>query len=622
VTGLLGVGGVLSLCLLALPLSGWWLAVRLPGDRLVRFTTACLAGVATLGTAEILVYALRWPQWVASFALAGICFSSGRNLMRTFRRSDFEWRALLAWGGTSAILVSATVHYAVHGHTGALWDWYEHWLRSLVFLTRAPVTTPIGFYIMPARGPLFNAAAAMLMSLSRSPHFWAFQVIAIAFNTLILLPFSLMLEAVGGLSRYWALPLAAGVCLLVPFFFFNNTFTWTKSITAAFILMGIYNYLMAFREGDGDRMVRSLLWFAVGFLFHYLALLYGVTLGMHLLYVRRRALPLRELSRLAVICSVFIGPWFGYMFLNFGIKHTLGANTTVSSGYASRDERGRLVPFHRVLIANLCVDLLPRSICRMPPPPVNKCDCQTVEVEGSVARNRLAVYPPATRMNGVYAVLGYSGSILMLTAALATVGLLRRGKIPDARFLLWLLSGGLLLNLLPIRWFDWDGTFGENLHAWCLVLFALAVPGLLRLPRLATIAITLAFFAECFVLDLQMIREQAVVLPLAHHESALGGNLPLGAILPTPVASTQFSARIWYYVNYNYKIKGGAVFFRDLHPDSFRVTSWVFLGVGLLLLAGVFWTRQAPGNVGKPDKSGPVPSSPVPQSGTSGSIQA
>jgi len=153
--------------------------------------------------------------------------------------------------------------------------------------------------------------------------------------------------------------------------------------------------------------------------------------------------------------------------------------------------------------------------------------------------------------------------------------------------------GGLLLNLLPVRWFDWNATFGENLQARCLVLFTLAVPGLIRLPRLAIIAMTLALFAEYVVADLQMIQEQSVVLPLAHRESVLHGNPPLGPILPTPVASTRFSARLWYYLNYTYKIKGGAVFFRDLYPDTFKAASWVFLGVGLAALAGICWTRPS-----------------------------
>lgn len=161
----------------------------------------------------------------------------------------------------------------------------------------------------------------------------------------------------------------------------------------------------------------------------------------------------------------------------------------------------------------------------MPPPPVDRCDCQIVDVEGSVITTRLAVYPPATRMNGIYGVLGYCGSIAMLIIALASVDLFRRGKIPDARFFFWFLSGGLLLNLLPVRWFDWDGTFGENLHAWCLVLFTLAVPGLRRLPRLAIVAIALACCAEWLALDLQVIREQAVVLPSLLQEVDLSGKV-------------------------------------------------------------------------------------------------
>lgn len=204
--GSLEVAGILSLCLFALPLSGWWLAAHFPSDRLVRFTAACLAGVATLSITEILVYVLRLPQWFAFFVLAGVCTYSWRDLVTTFRRHDFEWRALLAWGGMSAVFVAVTVHYAVHGHAGAAWDWYEHWLRSLVFLERAPITTPIGFYIMPSRGPLFNLAAAMLMSLLGSRQFWVFQIISIVLNTMIVLPFSLLPAITSNISRYGPSP--------------------------------------------------------------------------------------------------------------------------------------------------------------------------------------------------------------------------------------------------------------------------------------------------------------------------------------------------------------------------------------------------------------------------------
>jgi hypothetical protein len=96
-------------------------------------------------------------------------------------------------------------------------------------------------------------------------------------------------------------------------------------------------------------------------------------------------------------------------------------------------------------------------------------------------------------------------------------------------------------------------------------------------------------FGESVLADLQIISEQSVVLPLANHESALHGDPPIGIILPTPAASAPFSTQLWYYLNYTFKIEGGAIFFRDLHPDTYEATSWVFLGLGLLALAGSCW---------------------------------
>ncbi len=79
-TDLLAIAGVLTLCLLLLPLSGWWLAARLRGGPLVRFAAACLAGVATLAAVQMCVYVLRLPQWIAFPMLAGICLSSAGDL--------------------------------------------------------------------------------------------------------------------------------------------------------------------------------------------------------------------------------------------------------------------------------------------------------------------------------------------------------------------------------------------------------------------------------------------------------------------------------------------------------------------------------------------------------------
>ena len=587
---LLAVAGVLTLCLLLLPLSGWWLAARLRNDPLVRFAAACLAGVATLAAVQMCVYVLRLPQWIAFSLLAGICLSSAGDLGYALRSREFAWDAMLAWGGSAAILVAATLPYAVHGALGtAYWDWYEHWLRSLIFLTHSPVHTSIAGWSMPSRGPLFNAASALLMSLLGSQHYWVFQIIAIAFNTLICLPFALMLETIGSLSRRASLLVAVSIVILLPFFFWNNTFTWTKDLTAAYVLMGIYQYLIAFSNRQATGMARSLIWFAVGFLSHYLAIVYLAIIGLHLLYMKRRDLPIRELVRASIISAVIVGSWFGYMFLEFGIRHTLGANDTIGGGWAARDEHRRLVPLPHVIIANLCSDLLPKSLCR-PLVPVSKDPkCGTVVVEGDTAIPTSKPCPSIIG-NGIYSQLGYSGIAAILIAA---VGLLRGPPLPRSRFLIWLLAGGLLLNLLPIRWFDYPmGTYTENLQAWLLVLFAVVVRGLARIPRPVIIAVAIAMFIEYTATDIGLIREQTVVLPLAQHESALRGNPPMGPLLPQPVSATPFQSDGNYYSNYVLKIRGGTVYFRDLHQNTFEIVSWSLLGVGMLALGSILVNKK------------------------------
>ena len=90
-----GVLGILLLCWLLLPMSGWWLARLLRQDGFLRFAAACLAGAATLAAAELLVYVFRLPQWLAA-ALVGVTVAvSVRDLIATIRRGEFAWGALL-----------------------------------------------------------------------------------------------------------------------------------------------------------------------------------------------------------------------------------------------------------------------------------------------------------------------------------------------------------------------------------------------------------------------------------------------------------------------------------------------------------------------------------------------
>ncbi|HEY1496153.1 MAG TPA: hypothetical protein VGF49_16490 [Candidatus Solibacter sp.] len=578
----IAAGGMIALCCLLPPLSGWWLAARLRNESLFRFTAACLAGIATLAVAELIVFVLRVPQWVAAAMVLAACAISLRPVIAAVRQREFAWDALLTWAGASAILTAATVRFAVHGIPGAEWDWYEHWLRALVFLKQGPPTTDIGFYSMPARGPLFNAAAAMLHHFAGTAHYWAFQICATTMNALICLPFAMFLRTISGVSRRKALLIAAGVSVLVPGYFVENTFTWTKDLTGAFVLLGTHEYLVAYREGSRDGMAKSLAYLAPAFLCHYLAMMYAAMLGLHLLLVvPMRELPLRGLARAAVVWCVLVAPWFGFMMRHFGVRSTLRANSTMGSYYASRDAQGRLIPQYRVFLANLCVDLLQRPVCRplFPPPK------PWIEVRGDGASLVEAEPPssPPTNLGGISAYLSYSGMLVLLVGIL---GAMRTAMVrDDARFLVWALAVGLVLNLLPVRWFDPWGSVGENLQAWLLILIAVAVRGLTKMPRAAIAVAVLAMAIEFGSVDLELLEMQTRVLPFSHHEHAMAGDPPLGAFPPEPVSEGPFHAPREYFHNYQTKIMGEAVFFRDLHPDDIAWFSWMFLAMGLLAVA-------------------------------------
>ena len=367
IDGLHILGLVVFACLV-LPCSGWWLAARLNDEPLARFAAACLAGCCICAAAELLAYVFGLPQLAALGMVSAACALSAKPLRASILRGGFAWDALLIWVGISLILAAATVRFAVQGVPGALWDWYEHWLRAVVYYRHA-APLPERAYILAGRGPLLNAAAALLFNFGGSAHYWVFQILATTLNTLVFLPVALWLRSIAGLSRRAALLLAAAMMTILWTGFVENTFTWTKHLTAAFILFALHEYLMAYRADDRPGMARALAYLAPAFLCHYLALIYAVMLGLHLLVTTlvttpRREFPGAALMRSALVWYLMIVPWFGYMAAHLGIAATLRSNTTLGDAYAARDANGNLVPLYRILPANLCVDLLSGTACR------------------------------------------------------------------------------------------------------------------------------------------------------------------------------------------------------------------------------------------------------------------
>jgi hypothetical protein len=594
--------GLIAFACLILPWSGWWLAARLRDEPLVRFTAACLAGCCTCAGAELLAYVFGVPQWVALGMVCAACAVSAAPLRAAILRREFAWDALLIWGGISAILAAATVRYAVQGFPGALWDWYEHWLRAVVYYQRA-APLPERAYILAGRGPLLNAAAALLFNFGGSAHYWVFQVLATTLNTLAFLPFALFLRSLAGLSRRAALLLGAGMMTITWYCFIENTFTWTKHLTAAFILFALHEYLMAYRAADRVGMARALAYLAPAFLCHYLALVYAVLLGLHLLVTAPlREFPGRAVMRSALIWYLLIVPWFGFMAVHLGIGMTLRSNTTLGNFYAEKDAGGNLIPLYRILPANLCMDLLWKGACAGLRPPDKPCIWMRVDAANGKQQQVEHPCSQLMTMTGVAFAFRYTGMLAILLAAAASAKRWApgwRGKWGrDYRFVAWVLGVGLLLNLLPVRWNDPNGTNGENLQSWLLLLAAITIAGLVRLPRAALVVLGLAFAIEHARADWELIRIQSIVLPFSHHSTAMAGHPPIGIFGPWPPSEGPFFAPATYVRNYEWKVMGEAVFFRDMHPEDFNWFSWVFLAIGCAaVVAGAWKARPGPGHL-------------------------
>jgi hypothetical protein len=89
-------------------------------------------------------------------------------------------------------------------------------------------------------------------------------------------------------------------------------------------------------------------------------------------------------------------------------------------------------------------------------------------------------------------------------------------------------------------------------------------------------------------LDWQDIRGQTAMLPLANERRAGVGDPPLGTLLTAPQSDAPFVTDSDYYRNYVIKIQGGALYYRDIHPQGFASACCLLLVIGALMGTAAF----------------------------------
>jgi hypothetical protein len=297
----------------------------------------------SVGLSLILVYLGAWaiycfgrgnPQLPYRVMLAVVLVAAAAGapdawrLLRTFRvrQALYGFGFLVVWTGTMLAMIRV--------YSGAGWsgDWFEHFQRSLYFLHRFPAETVIySNYTVPARPPMMNVLAAFFLGLTQD-RFEIYQAVFAFLNILLFLPAYLLAPALGFRRRPAAVVLTA-LFAASPVVMQNATYSWTKALTAFYVLLAVALYLAGLRKRDSVRTAAAFVALAAGLLVHYSAGPYLAFIGLHyaVRLVRGRFRAWREAVIIAVLCGALGATWFGWSLHTYGTRVTLGSNTSITS---------------------------------------------------------------------------------------------------------------------------------------------------------------------------------------------------------------------------------------------------------------------------------------------------
>ena len=275
------------------------------------------------------IYLCRLPA-VSYFAVT-ICIAlawiSRRDLFIFFRSGEI--RSLFA-SFAGLYLWTVALLAVIRNYSGGDWygDWFEHYHRTLFFLDRLPANTLfLNLYLLPARPPLFNLVSAhFLGQLGHS--FAVFQLTATLLNLTVFFPAYLFFRKLASGVRAGPLLLA----ILIgcnPLIVQNATYSWTKLLTAFYVLSGIWFFWQSFTRTESWLRHVAFLSLSIGLLTHYSAgpyLLLIALLYLSIVIVNKQ-FRWRELAMIAGVNVLVLSTWFAWSVTQFGFRATLLANT-------------------------------------------------------------------------------------------------------------------------------------------------------------------------------------------------------------------------------------------------------------------------------------------------------
>ena len=313
----------------------------------------------------VLLWLATWGIYVfaqpaAYFVLAALCCVAGIAVARDAWKLSCGLRLRRALAGYAFLLTWTLLVLAViRNYSGAMWtgDWLEHFQRTLFFLRHFPKDTPLsGYYLLPARPPMMNVLAAFFLGVTQD-RFEIFQLVFAFLNLLVFLPCCLAIPLLVRVRKLSLLPLV-GIFAMNPAVMQNATYTWTKMLTAFFVVLAVCLYLSGWRKRDSVRLTAAFVALAAGLLVHYSAGPYCVFFALHYLLVVFRGRPgkWKELAAIAIACALLLFTWFGWSVAAYGVKPTLASNTSITP--QQRYQGGDLAK----IAGNVFDSIVPRAI--------------------------------------------------------------------------------------------------------------------------------------------------------------------------------------------------------------------------------------------------------------------
>ena len=324
---------ILVLLLLVNALAPGFVLVRRLGWRPLEALTAAV------GVSLILIYLATLGLYLSGLPMAW-CFAGSaaalawlfvfrRDLRALMRAPDVRLAGLLflLLLGWLLAIVGIVRHF---GGGGWGHDWIQHFQRCLYYLHRLPVDTVLdGPCHVTSRPPLMNVVGAYFLAQS-TDEFGEFQVVFAFLNALPFLAAALFVGRWTSDRR--ALGILAALFATCPMFAANIVYTWTKLLSAFYVLLAVYFYLTARAEGGRAREVAWALAIAAAVLVHYSAGPFALFLAGHYLWVRVvREPPSRWPARLMPVVPglVLLATWIVWALVHFGLSTTLTSNTSV-----------------------------------------------------------------------------------------------------------------------------------------------------------------------------------------------------------------------------------------------------------------------------------------------------